>query len=96
MLVKKRGSGDTMRSYRPISLINYDYKILSRILKHRLENVLRTHSVLTRSQKCSNVGGNIFQATLNLKDRIAQLKANGRQGKLISFDLDHAFDRINH
>lgn len=96
VLVKKRGAGDTARSYRPISLINYDYKILSRILKQRMESVMRTHSVLTNSQKCSNPGRNIFQATLAIKDRIAQLKGNQRKGKLVAFDLEHAFDRVDH
>lgn len=95
VLVKKRNAGDTARSYRPISLINYDYKILSRILKQRLDNILRMHGVLTGSQKCSNTGRNIFQATLSVKDRIARLKAGKQKGKLISFDLDHAFDRVD-
>lgn len=95
VLVKKRGGGDTARSYRPISLVNVDYKLLSRILKQRLEHVLRVHNVLTSSQKCSNSGRNIFQATLAVKDRIAQLKASGQRGKLVSFDLDHAFDRVD-
>lgn len=96
VLVKKRGAGDTTRSYRPISLINFDYKILSRIMKQRLENVLRAHHVLTDAQKCSNAGRNMFQATLALKDRIAQLNANRQNGKLVSFDLDSAFDRVDH
>lgn len=96
VLVKKRDAGETARSYRPISLVNFDYKILSRILKRRIENVLRTHRVLTGSQKCSNAGKNIFQATLAVKDRIAQLRATGRTAKLVGFDLDHAFDRVDH
>lgn len=57
--------------------------------------MLRSHNVLTSSQKCSNIGSNIFQATLAIKDRIVQLKMNKRKGKLISFDLDHAFDRVD-
>lgn len=96
VLVRKRGSGDTARSYRPISLVNFDYKILSRVMKQRLENILRTHHILSDVQKCSNSGHNIFQATLSLKDRIAQLKASRRSGKLVSFDLDSAFDRVDH
>ncbi|XP_055623052.1 uncharacterized protein LOC129766509 [Toxorhynchites rutilus septentrionalis] len=55
VLVKKRGTGDSARSYRPISLINYDYKILSRVLKQRLENVLRVLGVLTGFHKCSTL-----------------------------------------
>lgn len=94
MLVKKKGSDDTPHSYRPISLLNFDYKILSRILKARLENVVRDHHILTESQKCANPNRNIFQATLSLKDRVAQLIQRKQRAKLISFDLEQAFDRV--
>lgn len=96
VLVKKRGTGDTVTAYRPISLLNFDYKLLSRILKTRLENVMKTHHILSDAQKCSNADNNIFQAILSLKDRIAQLAARKQAGKLVSYDLDHAFDRVRH
>lgn len=96
VLIKKRGRGNTVRSYRPISLLNFDYKLLSRILKARLENVMSTHGILSQAQKCSNGQRNIFQATLALKDKIAQLTARKQVAKLLSFDLDHAFDRVKH
>lgn len=96
VLVRKRGTANTARGYRPISLLNADFKILDRILKFRLERVMKTHRLLTAAQKCSNGGHSIFEATLALKDRIAQLIARKRKGKLISYDLDHAFDRVSH
>lgn len=94
VLVKKKGADETIRAYRPISLLNYDYKILSRVLKARLEAVVRTHHILSDAQKCANPNRNIFQATLSLKDRVAQLIHRKLRGKLVSFDLDHAFDRV--
>ncbi|XP_065095817.1 uncharacterized protein LOC135717619 [Ochlerotatus camptorhynchus] len=78
VLVKKRGGDGTARAYRPISLLNVDYKILSRVMKARLERVLQIHRVLSDAQK----------ATLSLKDRVAQLIAKKQKGKLISFDLE--------
>lgn len=96
VLVKKRGGDDTAGSYRPISLLNTDYKIFSRILKNRLERVMNVHRILSDGQKCSNSERNIYQATLALKDRIASLRHHRRAGKLLSFDLDHAFDRVRH
>ena len=96
VLVKKRGGDHTARSYRPISLLNSDYKLFSPILKTRLEQMVREHHVLSDGQKCANSERNIFQATLALKDRIAKLRHHRRAGKLISFDLDHAFDRVRH
>ena len=95
VLVKKKGNDTTIKGYRPISLLNCDYKLLSRIIKNRLDQILKEHTVLNSAQKCSNGRRNIFQATLSIKDRIAFYKEHRRCGKLISFDLDHAFDRVD-
>ncbi|KXJ74370.1 hypothetical protein RP20_CCG013788 [Aedes albopictus] len=96
VLIKKRGGDGTARGFRPISLLNVDYKILSRVMKTRLEHILRTHRILSDAQKCANTDRSIFQATLSLKDRVAQLNARKQKGKMISFDMDHAFDRVSH
>lgn len=95
VLVKKKSPGNTVRSYRPISLLNFDYKLLSRILKSRMDEVMVEHRILSQAQKCSNADRNIFQAVLALKDRIAHLTSRRVHGKLVSFDLDHAFDRVS-
>lgn len=54
---------------------------------------MRAHHVLSDRQKCSNSKRN---TTLALKDRIASLRHHRRVGKLLSFDLDNAFDRVRH
>lgn len=95
VLVKKKGPDKSIKSYRPISLLNSDYKLLSRIIKTRLDRTIAENDILSPAQKCSNGKHNIFQATLSIKDRIASLKENRRRGKLISFDFDHAFDRVD-
>lgn len=95
VLAKKKGGNNSAHSYRPISLTNFDYKVLCRILKQRMEVVIRTHRVLGNIQKCANPEHNIFEATLAIKDRFAKLIKTKQRGKLISFDLDHAFDRVN-
>lgn len=95
VLVKKKGNDTSIKGYRPISLLNHDYKLLSRLLKARLDRIMQDHSVLSPVQKCSNGKKNIFQATLSIKDRIARFKAERKYGKVISFDLDHAFDRVD-
>lgn len=95
VLVHKKNAGNTIKSYRPISLLNYDYKLLARILKSRLDCIMTEHNIISNVQKCSNGKRTIFGATLAIKDKIAQLRKHRRAGKLLSFDLDHAFDRVN-
>lgn len=95
VLVKKKQAGNSITAYRPISLLNYDYKLLARILKARVDRVLREHDIISPVQKCSNGDRNIYQATLSLKDRIAQLRSQRLSGKLVSFDLSSAFDRVD-
>ena len=95
VLCKKPSGDETIKAYRPISLLNVDYKLLARILKQRLELVMVENGILNQSQKCSNSKHNIFEAVNGIKDRIVQLNCRRRLGKVISFDLDHAFDRVD-
>ena len=92
VLVKKKGGNDTMKAYRPISLLNFDYKILMRILKIRMESLVQ--KCLSSSQKCSNGTKNIYEAVWSINDKIMDYNHKRKPGRLISFDLDHAFDRV--
>lgn len=94
VLVKKKGSDKSVKGYRPISLLNYDYKVLARILKQRIHCLLPL--VLSNNQKCSNGKRTIFEATNRIYDKICQLKHLRQNALLVSFDLDHAFDRVSH
>lgn len=94
VLVKKKGSDKSVKGYRPISLLNYDYKVLARVLKQRLQLLLPL--VLSKHQKCSNGKRSIFEATNRIYDRICQLKHLRKSALLVSFDFDHAFDRVSH
>lgn len=95
VLCKKKGDDDSIKGYRPISLLNFDYKILARILKQRMEKIMTENNILHSNQKCSNSKRNIFEAVCAIKDRIAEINCKKKSGRLISFDLDHAFDRVN-
>ena len=51
LLCKDSEHSDLMKNYRPISLLNVDYKILSKSLANRLSSVL--HIVVRENQTCS-------------------------------------------
>lgn len=95
VLCKKKTNESSIKSYRPISLLNFDYKLLSRILKQRLEKVMVENNLVNSEQKCSNSERIIFEAVQAIKDRIVEINCTNRAGRLISFDLDHAFDRVD-
>lgn len=96
VLSKKKTNLETIKAYRPITLLNYDYKLLARILKVRLERIINENRILNSCQKCSNARRDIFEAVHAIKDRVVELNCKRKTGKLISFDLDHAFDRVDH
>uniref|UniRef100_U5ER22 Reverse transcriptase domain-containing protein n=1 Tax=Corethrella appendiculata TaxID=1370023 RepID=U5ER22_9DIPT len=92
VLVKKKNTCNELSSYRPISLLNVDYKILSRVLKYRLDKIMP--EILSSHQKCSNGTKNIFEATCGIRDKIAEIRHRKKKAILAAFDLNHAFDRV--
>ncbi|KAL9701611.1 hypothetical protein quinque_005052 [Culex quinquefasciatus] len=60
VLSKKKTNLETIKAYRPITLLNYDYKLLARILKVRLERIINENRILNSCQKCSNARRDIF------------------------------------
>lgn len=95
VLVKKKGNRNNLVSgFRPISLLNFDFKLLSKVIKQRMLPLLPL--VLSPQQKCSNGSRNIFEATTRIFDKICETKHRRENRLLVSFDLDHAFDRVDH
>lgn len=92
VLVKKKNSSNNIDGYRPITLLNFDYKIVSRILKLRLNRLMP--SLISCNQKCANPKRNIFEATCSIRDRIVELQHKKRKALLVSFDMEKAFDRV--
>lgn len=95
VLVRKKGNRNNIISgFRPISLLNFDSKLLSKIIKQRMDPLLPL--VLSSHQKCSNGARNIFEATTRIYDKICETKHRKESRLLVSFDMDHAFDRVDH
>jgi hypothetical protein len=67
--IPKTTAPTTPADYRPITLLNTDYKILGRIVASRLRPVLA--ELLHPSQHGGVQGGGIFDATATIRDAIA-------------------------
>jgi hypothetical protein len=85
---------ETIKSYRPISLLNFDYKLFTRLMKFRQDEIVPL--IINKNQTACNSTKNITSALCKIRDKISEMKYLRKKGLLISFDFDHAFDRVNH
>jgi hypothetical protein len=78
--------------YRPITLLNTDYKILARIIAHRIGTVME------KLHECQYYGvpGNIFDAVTTIREALAQAEVTATPHYVLSLDFRDAFDRISH
>ena len=82
-----------LKNWRPISLLNVDYKICSKALSLRLKKVLG--SIVDPDQTCSVPGRSISSNLVLLRDTLDFIERSGETGILVSLDQEKAFDRVN-
>lgn len=92
-LPKPRGA-QTPADYRPITLLNTDYKLLSRTITHLLRPVLEEQ--LQTSQFCGVPGNTIFEAVATVREPIAQAETKNTSLCVLSSDFQDAFEKISH
>ena len=66
LIFKKRGDRKSLKNWRPISLLNVDYKIISKVITSRLANVIEF--IVHSDQTCSVPGRSIFSNVTLLRD----------------------------
>ena len=94
ILYKNRGSKLKLENYRPISLLNNDYKIIAKILANRLKKVLG--SIISSTQAYSVPGRDIADIICTMRDVIHHMNNDGEGGFVLNIDLNKAFDRVEH
>lgn len=82
-----------MKKYRPISLLNVDCKILSKLLATRLSNVLR--KIDGFSQTCSIKGRSIFDNVHLLRNIFDYVEQKNLTACFINLHQEKAFDRVS-
>uniref|UniRef100_A0A8C5LZP1 Reverse transcriptase domain-containing protein n=1 Tax=Leptobrachium leishanense TaxID=445787 RepID=A0A8C5LZP1_9ANUR len=92
-VIRKPGKDESdVRNYRPISLLNTDLKILSKILANRLAPLLP--SLIHSDQVGFIPGREARDATTRALGVIGLAKASGTGLLLLSTDAEKAFDRV--
>ena len=88
-LLFKKGDHRKLKNWRPISLLNVDYKILSKIMTTRLSIVMG--KLVPTEQKCAVKGRHMTDIIRNI-DSYRQSKT----GYIVLLDQTKAFDKVSH
>jgi len=81
-----------LKNYRPLSLSNYDYKILAIILANRLHKVI---SLLISEDQTGYIKGRFIGTNIRLiQDIIDYTEVNNMSGAILQLDFQKAFDSL--
>ena len=94
LLPKPRKSELEICNFRPLTLLNYDYKILARVLAIRMDSVMP--DLIGNQQNGFMKGRNIAHNILRTKEILAYTRKNKKAGVIISIDFEKCFDRVEY
>ena len=93
LICKDETRGDEMKCYRPISLLNIDYKIISKTITNRLGKVLP--KIIGIDQTCSVKGRSIFDNLHLIRNVMDYVDQKNLTASFICLDQEKAFDRVS-
>lgn len=94
LIPKKTGDPSDPESWRPITLLNCDYKIFTMAFARRIHSVLP--AIVHPSQTCTVPGRSMYDALSGLRDILHFTSLDLRNGCVLSLDQKKAFDRVEH
>lgn len=94
LLPKKSENNTSPSDYRPISLLNTDYKLLTKMIFLRMKPLI--NQLIGHDQYCCIPDRNIDGMTHFLRDFIMYSKDKNLNVSLLSVDQEKAFDRVSH
>ena len=92
VLIWKGNEKEYLKNWRPISLLNCDYKIITKVLASRISEFLP--NIIHPDQKCSVKGRSIHDGASLIRDLIEYVNRNNLPGLLVSLDQTKAYDRV--
>lgn len=94
LIYKKKGDKRMLKNYRPISLLQVDYKIIARVMANRFKKVLP--KLVSENQSCCIIGKDIADTICNIRDIIDMAERDQLEGYVLKIDQEKAFDRVSH
>ena len=93
-LIPKSGTLKEIDNWRPIALLNVDYKILARIIAQRLIPLLEAY--ISNTQQAAIKGRHLHNILLNIKSALDYSADKKHPLALLQIDFSKAFDRLSH
>lgn len=92
-LLSKNGDLTLLENWRPLTLLNIDYKIYAKILTNRLKNIMS--KIISPEQYCAVEGRSIFNCNSIIRGIMYYSKDNNLEMAILNLDWSKAFDRVN-
>ncbi|CAC5403323.1 unnamed protein product [Mytilus coruscus] len=91
---KNKGNFRDLKQWRPISLLCFDYKIITKTLTKKMAKVI--NQLIDVNQTGAGPNKNITENIYGIDSIIELMEINDWNGYLVSFDQEKAFDRVEH
>ena len=91
VLIPKVPGVDTLDKFKPMSLCNSFYKIISKVLTLRLIKLLPL--IISLQQSSFVLGRQILDSVMMVHEVIHSMEARKREGMLLKLDMSKAYDR---
>ncbi|KYO43146.1 hypothetical protein Y1Q_0017481 [Alligator mississippiensis] len=93
LLYKDRPRED-LKNWRPMTLLNFNYKLLPKVLAERFKSVLGV--IIPDEQSGIVPGGQIHGALLQLRDELQQEGDSGQKMAVLNLDWEKAYNRVSY
>eukprot|EP00253_Pinus_taeda_P029777 PITA_29777 len=92
-LIPKQDSAQTADKYRPITLCNLVYKIISKVVANRLKPLLP--SLVSEEQLGYVEGRHILNNIIQAHEVVHTLTSKRKEGMIMQLDIAKAYDKVN-
>jgi hypothetical protein len=93
-LIPKKGDISNIANWRPISLLNCLYKVISKAINERLKHI--ANRILSRAQKGFTNGKYIQECLINIVETIKRCNDFNIPAFILAIDQAKAFDSVRH
>jgi hypothetical protein len=93
-LIPKKGDITSLKNWRPISLLNSVFKLISKALDSRLQKL--NEIILSRAQKGFTRNRHLHECIINIVESIAYSQQEQIPAFVLALDMAKAFDTVRH